>query len=696
MLKTLLNSNSLHFSPLLPEFWFYILIAASCFVLILSLWRLRISIWPRLFLACLFILALLNPSIHQEQRIPVKNTVLIVVDQSASQNFDAREEQTQEALNDLKRSLEKISSLEMRIVSGPELKSSTTRTDLLAFAEQSFANITPARRAGVIFITDGQIHDTQNFINTDLNLEPLHFLISGKDHEKDRALKITSAPAFGIVGDKIQVKFKIEDHGYKNENNALINVKKSSQDIKTINAQPGEELSVDIPIIHAGQNVFEISTESLDNEITSLNNRVAIEIQGVRDRLRVLLVSGKPHAGGRTWRDLLKSDPGIDLIHFTILREPEKIDNTPSSEMSLIPFPFRELFEVKLHDFDLIVLDNYSLNTILPDQYFENIKNYVLKGGALLEVSGADYAGKNSLFKTALGDILPGVPNGNVHYTKFKPEITEAGKKHPVTNDLEIGFEKSSAWGSWFRQVSVNSDHSDVLMRGYNDEPLLLLKRIGEGRVAQITSDQIWLWSRGYEGGGPALNLLRRLIHWTMQEPTLDEKNLQISAQDYLIDIQQSAFANTQDKKLRVTFPDGSIQELELHEDNNQKMAAKINVNKDGIYEIFNPSTSETRFVIIGDPYAPEIQDVISTPKKVSELAKKTGGSVQRLHNTSFPNIKLLRNAKTYSGIGWIGFRDNQMFQTISATEKPLLPFWIWTIILISASILCWWREGRK
>ena len=98
-----------------------------------------------------------------------------------------------------------------------------------------------------------------------------------------------------------------------------------------------------------------------------------MQINGVRDRLRVLLVSGEPHAGERTWRNLLKSDASVDLVHFTILRPPEKQDGVPVDELSLIAFPTRELFIEKIEDFDLIIFDRYRRRGILPSLYLENI-----------------------------------------------------------------------------------------------------------------------------------------------------------------------------------------------------------------------------------------------------------------------------------------------------------------------------------
>ena len=137
-----------------------------------------------------------------------------------------------------------------------------------------------------------------------------------------------------------------------------------------------------------------------------------VSIDGVRDKLRVLLVSGEPHAGERTWRNLLKSDASVDLVHFTILRPPEKQDGTPINELSLIAFPTRELFQQKIKEFHLIIFDRYARQGVLPIIYFDNIARYVQEGGAVLVAAGPDYASPTSIWRTPLEQILPAEPSG--------------------------------------------------------------------------------------------------------------------------------------------------------------------------------------------------------------------------------------------------------------------------------------------
>ena len=281
-------------------------------------------------------------------------------------------------------------------------------------------------------------------------------------------------------------------------------------------AEINRKVAIDMAFPHSGQNILEIELPAAPGELTAANNRVVVTAEGVRENLRVLLVSGEPHAGERTWRNLLKSDAAVDLVHFTILRPPEKQDGTPINQLSLIAFPTRELFQLKIREFDLIILDRYQHRNILQTLYYDNIAQYVSEhGGALLIAAGDDYAGPASLVRTPLAPALPALPTGRVFEQPFKPRLTPDGMKHPVTRDLSgshpDGNPENPSWGKWYRQVDVGNERGRVIMKGVEDKPLLVLDRKGKGRVALLTSDHAWLWARGHDGGGPHADLLRRL-----------------------------------------------------------------------------------------------------------------------------------------------------------------------------------------
>ncbi len=257
-------------------------------------------------------------------------------------------------------------------------------------------------------------------------------------------------PVSASSGQSQVVAFRIEDQG-PSGGPVRVTVRRDGEQIDARNVTPGQNVRVQVPIPHAGANIVEVEASPMEGELTPVNNRAVVSIDGVRDKLRVLLVSGEPHAGERTWRNLLKSDASVDLVHFTILRPPEKQDGTPINELSLIAFPTRELFQQKINEFHLIIFDRYARQGVLPIIYFDNIAKYVKDGGAVLVAAGPDYASATSLWRTPLDAILPAEPEGGMTERAFHPRLSELGKRHPVTRALEGSSEDPPHWSRWFR-----------------------------------------------------------------------------------------------------------------------------------------------------------------------------------------------------------------------------------------------------
>jgi len=686
---------TIHFSPLLPAAWLFALCAIGCVLLVLSGFKNKRGLIWRAITLGVFMLALTNPSLLEEQREAVKDVAVIVVDKSQSQKMGKRPQRTQAALSLLQKQLKDKEGLELRVIEAPGNNEIARETRLFESLDMTLSDVPQQRRAGVIFLTDGQIHDVPDNPDFFDRYGPVHGLLTGDKNEKDRQLVIIKAPAYGIIGESVSIKFRIEDTGNINKNNAIITLKRQDGRPETFFAPIGEEQTIEVEIEHAGQNVYELSAQNIEGEITQANNRAALLVNGVRDRLRVLLVSGQPHAGGRTWRDLLTSDPGVDLIHFTILREPNKLDNTPQKELSLIAFPFRELFEVKLYDFDLIVFDRYRLNRILPRNYFNNIVKYVEGGGALLEASGPSYASEDSIYYTSLMKILPGVPTGAVIHKAFTPTVTENGKHHPVTRNLlwNAGLDNQPVWGRWLRQVVIRQEKGETLMSGADDYPLLVLDRVGQGRVAQLTSDHIWLWSRGYESGGPYAELLRRVVHWLMKEPELDERALEVKVDGNSIIVRSQNYKQP-DMSVTMTKPDGTQETIILEKNDGGQLEKEIKPDQLGIYAFEDPE-GQRRFAVIGDLNPPELRGVKTTPDLLAPLTQGSKGSIQWLADNPALSVRLLEKGRSYAGRGWIGLRQNHEYNITGVKDRPLLPEWAYALILLGMITLTWWREGQ-
>jgi len=532
------------FAPLVgTDVLWAVLAAAGLFALLLLVSRSRGAAVRTLALA-LIVLALANPSFTREDREPLSSVAVVVVDKSPSQNFGDRMRQTEAAQAKILDRLHRISGLEVRVVDAGEADGETDGTRLFTALNSTLADVPTDRIAGVVMITDGRVHDVPADPSSLGFAAPVHALITGHEDERDRRVALIAAPRFGIVGQPQTITYRVEDQGV-GEKTAQVTVRRDGDIVEIRNVPVGVAQSVTVPIPHGGQNIVEIEASPLADELTQVNNRAVVSIDGVRDKLRVLLVSGEPHAGERTWRNLLKSDPSVDLVHFTILRPPEKQDGTPINELSLIAFPTRELFQQRIDDFQLIIFDRYARQGVLPIIYFDNITRYVRDGGAVLVAAGPDYASSTSIWRTPLDAILPAEPSGDVTDEAYRPELTELGQRHPVTRGLEGSEDKSPHWSEWFRIVDTRSATGTTVMQGPDAKPLLVLSHEGQGRVALLLSDHIWLWARGFEGGGPHLDLLRRLSHWLMKEPDLEEEALRLIVNGHNLLVRRQTMTQT-------------------------------------------------------------------------------------------------------------------------------------------------------
>jgi hypothetical protein len=460
----------------------------------------------------------------------------------------------------------------------------------------------------------------------------------------------------------------------------------------------GQDYEMVLRIGHAGQNVYEMEVPPIEGEMSLANNRLAIVVNGVRDRLRVLLVSGEPHPGERTWRNLLKSDPSIDLVHFTILRPPDKQDMTPINELSLIAFPVNELFEAQLHDFDLMIFDRYRMRGVLPTFYLQNIADYVRGGGAFLEAGGPDFTTPLSLFQTPIGEILPGAPGPEgVISEPFRPQLTDLGLRHPVTAalaDPQPGLPPPDHWGRWFRQVDLSLRSGQVLMSGIAGKPLVVLDRVGEGRVAQIASDQAWLWQRGFEGGGPQSELLRRTAHWLMKEPELEENSLVARVSGNQVTVERRKL-DGQPNAVTLRTPsavEGEDTVLEMKEAGPGLWRAVFTAEETGIYRVSDGEL--VAVAAVGRVNPPELADLRTTSAPLDALVAASGGGVEWLVD-GMPGLRRVRPGHNSAGSGWVGLRANGQYTVDRVADMPILPAGLALLLALGGLVWAWRREGR-
>ena len=706
------GETSIAFVPLLPWALLAVLGGLSAAIVAFGLWRRARGILVRAAALAVLLAALMNPSFVLEQRDPIADIAVVIVDDSLSQSIGKRRSRTEAALAHVRTSLARLRNVETRIVrvrGGAIGQGAGTR--LFAALEQALGDVSRRRLAGVVMITDGQIHDVPVATagaksetkgkRARKQTGPVHVLITGDRRAGDRRLAVVRSPSYGLVGKPLGLTIKVEDRPNAGPSNktrrATLAIKRDGKPWRTIEVPLGREARVDFKLSHTGPTYFELEVEKGPRELTLLNNRAVVSVSGVRDRLRVLLVSGEPHPGERSWRNLLKSDPAVDLVHFTILRPPEKQDLTPVHELSLISFPVRELFDLKLKEFDLIIFDRYRRRGVLLSTYLRNIARYVDEGGALLVAVGPKFASPLSLYNTPLGAVLPGRPTGRTLVQGFRPLVTALGKRHPVAANLTAGG-RIKAWGRWFRQIEVGAPVGHTLMNGVDGRPLLLLNRVGKGRVAQLLSDQIWLWGRGYEGGGPQAELMRRLAHWLMKEPELEENDLRASVRDGRLEITRRSL-DPDDSPVTVTMPSGKKKTLKLTNIGGGRSRAVLPIDRAGLYRVGDGKRSA--IAAAGALNALEMADVRATGEKVRGVVTSSGGGIVWLAEQARPAIRSVRPGRLTTGRGgiaratWLGFRSNREFVVTGIREVPLLPAILVLLLGLGALLLAWRREGK-
>ena len=689
---------SIAFSPLVPLWLLGLGAALLGLAAVVVFWRRMRGGALRVAAGALVLLALADPAIVSEKRRPLAGVVAVVVDRSPSQSLAERSATTDRALAELKNRLAGLRGFEVRIVEAARSDGTVDGTHLFSALSEALSDVSPDRVAGAILVTDGEVHDVPKSAAELGFAAPVHVLLTGRPDERDRRLETVAAPRFGLVDKEQTVTVRLTDTGAPAGSPATVTLRRDGEVIETRPARSGETISLPVTIVHGGETIAEVEASPLAGELTELNNRVVARIEGIREALRVLLVSGEPHPGERTWRNLLKSDTSVDLVHFTILRPPEKQDGTPINQLSLIAFPTRQLFEEKIDDFDLIIFDRYRRRGVLPTIYFDNMARYVRDGGAILIAAGPEYATPDSVYESPLSPVLPGAPTGEVVEAPFRPLVSKAGARHPVTRDLPgAGTGGQPGWGPWYRLVDVAPLGGDTVMEDGDGRPLLLLEHDGKGRVALLASDQVWLWARGHDGGGPHVDLLRRLAHWLMKEPDLEEEALRasVSARSLLVERQTMGEGV---EPVTVTTPSGKTETVELAASAPGVWRALLPAEELGLYRVADGT--RVAFALAGTPNPKEFADVVSTPERLAPIVGETGGGIFRLTaagsaDRPLPRIVPMREARRLAGEDWMGLRQAGASVLEGIDRTPLFLGLFGLALLVGAFAATWYREGR-
>ena len=696
--------TGLTFSPLIPAPLLLLLCALAVGLIIYGLWHRAKGVLLRALPVAALIIAIADPQLIRENQTPLKDVAVIVVDESPSQKLGQREDRTAKAVEKLTADFAAAGDLEVRTVrtGRNDTTGGAGGTRLFEALTSAISDVPAQRLAGSILITDGQVHDALSADRATINHaaymnSPVHLLISGERKEFDRRIRLESAPDFGLVGQPAIVRLRAEDTQAAPGTPIPVTIKRNGGRPLQMSLPAGTTMDVPMEIENSGANVFEVEIAAGQDEISTANNKTLVTISGVRDRMRVLLVSGQPHVGERAWRNLLKSDPNVDLVHFTILRPLNKDDSTPFNELSLISFPIRELFEEQLKQFDLIIFDRYSQKGLVPFQYMTNVANYVRQGGALMLAVGPEYADSFALFGAPLQSILPAEPTGRVFNGAFRPHLSDVGMRHPVTALLE-GAQNSRfkagdpSWGRWLRQVQISNVVGAPVLLGQDKDPLLVLNRVGQGRVALLLSDTAWLWGKGFDGGGPQTELLRRVAHWLMKEPELEEESLSAEVRDGGLQVNRRSLS-TQEVPVKVKAPNGTEQTVLPQPAAAGVFTSHLDITEPGLYSLTDGKI--TAIAAVGTPNPLESYDVVSTEAKVGPLSEATGGGVFWLEDAVAPAMRRVVPGRVAHGSTWLGLKANKQVAVTGVTQTPLSPVALILLLVMGGAMLAWWREGK-
>ena len=696
-----MSTLSFVFAPLAPPTLLATLSLLTLLILIPAFINRPRGTLARTAFFALLLFTLAGPTLQQQQQEPLPTLALAVVDHSASQSISNRQDQSARALQALKDEAER-KGFELHVAETPHNAASTL---LLETLSTELLRLNPQQLGAVFLISDGQIHDTQQppTINA-----PTHLLLTGSAQDRDRSLRLVHTPRFGLLSKPIHTRISVQSRGTGDES-VPVNLRLNGNTIRSLSLKPNTEHTLTLSLANRGKNFIEIETPSLDNEITNANNRVGFVVNGLRDRLRILIVSGHPHAGQRAWRDLLKSDPAVDLVHFNILREREDDVRAEIDELSLIAFPVDQLFLEDLNGFDLILFDRYFLRGHLRQTHLTAIANFVNDGGALLAVAGEEFSSPYTLYNGVLADVMAAEPQSQIIRGAFRPARTELGQRHPVTASLKET--EDNPWGHWYRRnlVATRDKEAAVLMRA-DDDPLLVLTRKGKGRSALLASDQIWLWARGHDNGGPEAALLRRLVHWLMREPELEEEQLLLEAEDDgSLTVERRSLRGT-GGVATLTAPDGSVQQITLNplaDDAYGRSVARLTDPQDGFWRATQPFSTPSpetstdgsttpsgdaqdtsqegagevleAFALVGRNLQREFATPFSTPELLRPLINREGGTVVRLEEHPEPRLRRVRGRGTGGGSGdWLAVADKRAVRTLSteAFRCCQYPWW--------------------
>ena len=645
-----------------------------------------------------FLVFILNPQINKKHVEHHKDIVIVVSDLTQSIIETRKAKEVESIRKDISSQLKEIGNIEqinIKLNNNKKIEQNNANkieTSLFKEVNKVINSLNIERLSGIIIITDGQIHDFHNY-NKLLSKTPIHYILVGNKKEKDRILKTTNVPKFAVLGKKYEISINIKDNTEKK--NLKTDFYLNEQLVSTKYLSQNKTYKILLPELSIGKNILEIKTEESNIEISKLNNYQTHEIVGIQDKLKVMLISGEPNMGLRNLRNILNSDPNIELLHFTILRPPTKRDLTPVKELSLIPFPTQELFAADISKFNLIIFDQYGLQGILPPKYLDNISKFVLSGGALLDIVGKKHLTKDSLINSPIKQILPTIPLENISNKMFKPELTKVGKLHPITNKLKNNYQEKP-WGEWTNYTRSQLTSGKVLLH-HKSDPLLAVDYVGKGRVVQILSSDSWVWQKSLDNKGPLIELIRNIIQWLLKNPKLEENFINLNTENNIIKIKLNSISSG-DISAKIVTPSKEAIKLKLKDTGNGIFEGEFTSLERGKFQII--WKDKTKYFIIDDMNNKEVKEITSTDYKIKSFVEKNNTFTKNFNivwkNQSTLKVLKIYNNKILGGKNWIGIVEKKVPKIYENSKQKLFNWYTIFMFLVFLVFLSWYKEGRN
>jgi uncharacterized membrane protein len=356
---------------------------------------------------------------------------------------------------------------------------------------------------------------------------------------KDIVIKTIQAPAMAFRGREVVIDVTVRGYGYKGLT-FPVHLKDGSKLITAKNVSfndPSAEVTIPLSFTpeELGPHHLSIGIPPQFGESVTSNNAVNLSLKVMKDKIRILMISGSPSLSYRFMRMALKNDPSIDLLSFVVLRTPSDIINVPLQEQSLIPLPIETLFTKELKSFDLLIFDNLPSHLYLRPIYFESVKEFVKGGGSFGMIGGPFFSDEGRYQGTAIEEILPVRFIGDEDYrreTSWRVELSRAGKDHSITRLSSDEAYNLSLWQEMPSLDGINllvaKNSGTILLEGGQgtSQPILTVGHYGSGRVLVLATDYSWKWYMGMVAKGkdnwPYLRLIERMVRWLTKDPSLD------------------------------------------------------------------------------------------------------------------------------------------------------------------------------